>query len=126
MAGRRAVTSAGAASFRLLALRVGGCPWGLALPFDARVRLCAEADAGALRGAAETAVLNRAARTMPWLALGAGVHAEAPLAGDLSLEVGGGARALARHDRFFFRPGVPVHDVPPWSAGASLGLSYGF
>lgn len=122
----RASTPAGSARFRLFAARVGVCPVALGLPLDARVRLCAEVDAGALRGEPGVSVLNARARTMPWLALGLAARAELPLAAGLSLELSGGGRKLARHDRFFFRPGVPVHDVPPWSAGATVGLCYGF
>jgi hypothetical protein len=122
----RATTPAGDASFRLLAVRLFGCPLRLGLPGDAALRLCAEADAGALRGEGDAEVRNHTARTMPWLAAGLALHGELPIAAGLALEASAGARALARGDRFLFRPGEPVHDVPRWSAGASLGLSYGF
>jgi hypothetical protein len=122
---QEATTSAGSASFRLVAARLGLCLLRLRAPLDASLRLCAEADAGALRGDAAPGVVNSDARTMPWLAAGVTVRGEVPLGGGIAVELGVGARALARHDRFYFRPGVPVHDVPPWSAAATLGLSYG-
>jgi hypothetical protein len=117
-------TSAGSASIRLLAARLLVCPLRLQIPLAAMLRPCAELDAGTLRAEAAPGVLNRGAGTMPWLAAGLAVRGELPLGAGLSLEVSVGGRALARHDRFYFRPGVPVHDVPPWSAGASVGLSY--
>jgi hypothetical protein len=117
-------TSAGSASIRLFAARLLACPLRVQLPLDAMLRPCVEFDAGTLRAEAAPGVLNSSDGTMPWLATGLAVRGELPLGGGLSLELGVGGRALARHDRFYFRPDVRVHDVPPWSAGASVGLSY--
>jgi hypothetical protein len=124
--GRRETASAGAATFHLVALRLTGCALELGLPLDGSLRLCAELDAGALRGEADVDVLNHGARTMPWLAGGLALRAGVRLPAGLAVEADAAGRALARHDRFVFRPGQPVNDVPPWSVGLSLGLSYRF
>jgi hypothetical protein len=117
-------TDAGSASIRLFTARLLACPLGFRMPLDAMLRPCIELDAGALYAEAAPGVLNRSDGTMPWLGAGLAVRAELPLGAGLSLELSLGGRALARHDRFYFRPGVPVHDVPPWSAAGSVGISY--
>jgi hypothetical protein len=122
----RTSTSTGAASFRLVAARLDGCPLRIPLPLGASARVCAALDAGALRGEGDERVPNHATRTMPWLAGGLALRGAVPLGAGVALEAAAAARGLARHDRFVFRPDERIYDVPRISAGISAGVSYTF
>jgi hypothetical protein len=120
----RATRSVGSASFRLVASRLDACPLRLGPSTGAALRPCLELDGGVLRGTPDETVRNPVARTMPWFAAGITLHGALPVGAALALEAAVSGRMLYRHDAFVLRPNLPVYDVPPLSAGASLGLSY--
>jgi len=116
-------TSEGEGRFRLLAGHVKGCAWRLPIGASFRLMPCLVAEGGVLYASGGGAVVNVRTPTMPWLAGGALLRAQLDLARFLSLEASGGLKALARKDKFIFRPTSLVYEVPRWSAGLGLGVS---
>jgi hypothetical protein len=110
----------GDAEFRLLTGRLGICPLRRALGASVLVP-CATFDAGSLMAKGGGAALNTTSKNMPWLAAGASLRAQFALSAALGLEVGAGARALLRRDRFVFRPSSLVYYVP--AASFDIGAS---
>jgi len=112
----------GAADLRLLAGRVSACA-SKQLSQSWRVLPCITFDAGELY-AAGTQVAAAQKATMPWLACGLLLRAHYDLNAAWGIEAALGAKLLARHDRFYFRPSSTVYEVPPFSAGATFGLDF--
>lgn len=112
------------AEFRLLAARLALCPVALAGGGSPSVRACLELDAGALEAAGSGPdVVRPRPRGMAWLGFGPALRGVLPLGRAFSFEATVAGRALAHHDRFVFRPGTLVHDVPPISVGLGLGVA---
>ncbi|HKY39339.1 MAG TPA: hypothetical protein VJN18_25550 [Polyangiaceae bacterium] len=116
-------TSEGEGQFRLFAGHVRACGWRLPIGAPFRLMPCLVVEAGSLYASGGGAVVNVRTPSMPWLAGGAVLRVQLDLARALALEASGGLKVLARRDRFVFRPGRLVYEVPRWSAGLGLGLS---
>jgi hypothetical protein len=112
----------GNVKLRLLAGRLSACAlrqlslaWYL-LP-------CFTFDVGKLY-AAGADVLDAEQTTMPWLAFGLLLGARFDVQTSWGVEGTLGAKLLARHDRFYFRPDSTVYDVPRLSVGATAGIRF--
>jgi hypothetical protein len=84
---------------------------------------CVTVDAGQL-DAAGSQVFAAESATMPWLAFGVLLRARYDLNPTWGVEAALGVKRLARHDRFYVRPGSTIYEVPPFSVGATLGLNF--
>jgi hypothetical protein len=127
---------AGAVDFNLIAGHVSACPLrGSLLRQHLVLGLCATFDYGYLHGQGNSNVLDGKLSSMPWVAGGLSLLAEVPLSQAFRLELEGGGRRLAYHDRFTLDPDpsvmtstpaqpLQVYDVPAFSAGFAVGLGF--
>jgi len=114
--------AAGSAELYLLAGRLSACT---PRELSARLQLapCATFDAGRLY-AGGSDVQGAESATMPWLALGLLLRANYDFASTWGIEAALGAKRLARHDRFYFRPNTTAYEVPAFSVGGTLGIHF--
>jgi hypothetical protein len=119
------VTGRGDAEFRLLAVVVRLCPHAFELWRRMTLHACALVEVGELTARGRTE--NRLVQRMPWVAFGAAPRFGFALSRVFALEGEVGASGVGRHDRFVFQPdAAEVHDVPPVSVGARIGVAARF
>jgi hypothetical protein len=114
------VSAAGNASFILTVGQLDACPvaWSRAA---VHATACARIEAGALEVAGSN-IVGAQQSLRPWIAAGPMARAEWLLAPPFFLDLQGGALFRVIHDRFEFRPDIPVYQVPIVGFGAGAGL----
>jgi hypothetical protein len=118
----------GGAAFLRVVGRVDGCAFALRPTARVSIVPCVMAEAGALRG---SGVLQGALRTVqvatvPWVAMGLLPEVAVRL-GRVSIEAQAGpVFPLMRRQFVFEAPDYVVHEVPPLTFAASLGVSVSF
>jgi hypothetical protein len=119
------VSGRGNAEFRLLTVVVRLCPHTFELWRRMTLHACALVEVGELTARGRTE--NRLVQRMPWVTFGAAPRFGFALGRTFTLEGEVGASGVARHDRFVFQPdAAEVHDVPPVSVGARVGVGARF
>lgn len=114
---------AGNATFRLIAVRFAGCPWLLALG-PVQLRPCASLDFGTLHGTTAGLFENRA-KTSTWADVTLGPRLQWRLGPRWVIEGEMGLLFPLIRDTFTFDdPYTVIHEVPPLSGTASLGVGW--